>query len=415
MPRASASPGERDLASSPPTSQTDRALERPPPASTRRKVLAVALEARDADQLARADLEVDRRARPRQRTPAARTTGRAGRGLRGGLRISAGGPRLRSSARRARAGCLAAGSVATLSPERRTVTRSAISSTSSMRCEMKIMPAPSAAQALEDARTGARGWRRRAPRWPRRGSAPWGRARAPGRCTSPGVAERKVVAGRRARSDVADRARPASRGRALRRSLLGTRREEPIGAEPDVLEDGRGRRRGISWKTVAMPARAPRAARRETRPAPADVDRPGVGRCTPDRIFTSVLFPEPFSPMIACTSPRRRPSEQPLAPGSPRRTSPARSSGGRRLRSRERWARVGRSRGRESHPPRGRARSGAATRAGWVLKTLALRSGCVNSEFRSSFAVVRRAGLLDGAGRRDRPTPASRTACSWPG
>src|SRR5690242_9333891 len=67
----------------------------------------------------------------------------------------------------------------------------------------------------------------------------------------------------------------------------------------------------ISWKTVAIPARS--AARGEERcgtlSPPMAID-PLSGRWTPERILTSVLLPEPFSPMIACTSPRRRSSEQ---------------------------------------------------------------------------------------------------------
>ena len=65
-----------------------------------------------------------------------------------------------------------------------------------------------------------------------------------------------------------------------------------------------------------MPARIAAAGLRSagavTRlpPASASSTVPASGRCTPVRIFTRVDLPEPFSPMIACTSPARNSAEQ---------------------------------------------------------------------------------------------------------
>src|SRR3954464_5124424 len=104
-----------------------------------------------------------------------------------------------------------------------------------------------------------------------------------------------------------------SRARAMRSSFGMRRRRSPSEPSQMFSRTDCWPAARISWKTVAMPAVS--AARGEERNGtrwPPTVIVPPSGLCTPDRIFTSVLFPEPFSPMIAWTSPRRRSSEQSL-------------------------------------------------------------------------------------------------------
>ena len=54
-----------------------------------------------------------------------------------------------------------------------------------------------------------------------------------------------------------------------------------------------------SWKTVTTPCRWADLGLRSWTSAPATSTRPESGACTPLRIFTSVLLPEPFSPTSA--------------------------------------------------------------------------------------------------------------------
>ena len=109
----------------------------------------------------------------------------------------------------------------------------------------------------------------------------------------------------------APRPRSSSSARAARASRFSAARHcvaaQPVGAEPDVvehrprpddehlLEDGRRCRRRAAPRRGD--AREPLRRRRSIVPA--------SGRCTPVRILTSVLLPEPFSPTIAWTSPGR--------------------------------------------------------------------------------------------------------------
>ena len=61
----------------------------------------------------------------------------------------------------------------------------------------------------------------------------------------------------------------------------------------------------VSWVTVAMPCRSASIALRHCIGLPPSMTSP-LSRCTwPERIFSSVDLPEPFSPTSTCTSPGR--------------------------------------------------------------------------------------------------------------
>ena len=108
-------------------------------------------------------------------------------------------------------------------------------------------------------------------------------------------------------------ARPsASRPRRRRCSSVNRRRRRPSLPSQMFVSTGCCGTTRISWKTVAIPHRLRMRGESEVAAAAArELDRRREsGRCTPDRIFTSVLLPEAFSPMIESTSPRRSSSEQ---------------------------------------------------------------------------------------------------------
>ena len=68
-----------------------------------------------------------------------------------------------------------------------------------------------------------------------------------------------------------------------------------------------------SWKTVTTPCSWALLGVRSWTSAPATSTRPESGACTPLKIFTSVLLPEPFSPARTWTSPARSSNEQSLS------------------------------------------------------------------------------------------------------
>ena len=69
-----------------------------------------------------------------------------------------------------------------------------------------------------------------------------------------------------------------------------------------------GNRRG-SWWTTAIPSERACAGPWRTVSTPSSQIDPASGWCTPARILTSVLFPAPFSPTRAWTSPDRSSSD----------------------------------------------------------------------------------------------------------
>ena len=313
MPRASgvaaASGRSRSRARRPRTRPRPRTAATPAE-HAQELVLAVALEAGQADELAGAHLDVDRRgvrvqadaggaARPSRRpTPARRRCASRTGAPRPGHQLD---ELARGGARRAR-------SVATdcARAQHGDAVGDLLDLVHAVRDEDHARAR--AAQRARGRRTGARASRRRAPRSPRRGSGSSGRARAPARCTHAcRIAERQrpPPAASRSRasssSSPSDLARRASRLSACRMRALRTSPSEPSQMFSSTV---RWPTTSISWKTVAMPAGSPPAASETAGPARRRSSIvPLSGRCTPARILTSVLFPEPFSPMIACTSP----------------------------------------------------------------------------------------------------------------
>ena len=104
------------------------------------------------------------------------------------------------------------------------------------------------------------------------------------------------------------RSQPRARSRMAWRSMNPRR----AGSRPRKMDPATSRFSGrfSSWCTSAMPARA--ASRTpasfngySTPSAPATSSDPSLGCTTPERILRSVLFPAPFSPTIASTSPPR--------------------------------------------------------------------------------------------------------------
>ena len=200
--------------------------------------------------------------------------------------------------------------VATCSPLRNTVIRSARSSTSRQRCEVKMTHAPVVAQRAarcpkshSTSRSAQRRGRLveeqhvRLPASARTNSTTW-------RCATERLdaeLERVDAARRRTRR----RSRPPAPASARRRI-----RPQPPPRRVAQQQVLRHRHQGISvssWKTVPMPERL-RARRARTSGdlvAPDARRCPRPGRSTPQRILISVLLPAPFSPTRAWTSPKR--------------------------------------------------------------------------------------------------------------
>jgi hypothetical protein len=88
--------------------------------------------------------------------------------------------------------------------------------------------------------------------------------------------------------------------------------------------------RFTSWYTVLIPSRSASRGELGRIAAPSSVIVPASGACTPVSTLMSVLFPAPFSPMSACTSPRRsvsRASSRARTPGKVFTTPSACSTG----------------------------------------------------------------------------------------
>ena len=235
------------------------------------RVLALPLEPGEPDDLARVQLEVDPVPVGRSRTPSARSTtslerGRSGRACPVSVRCSA--PVINRTS--SDAGASPRRRVATVSPERITVTRSPISSTSSIRCEMKIVLVPSSARRrtmansrsrvatssadVASSRTRTRGRRMRARAMqhacrslrdssstgrPRSGSDPVSspssprRARpAPPSTRRPGAAGRSRATGCRGSTAAGRRALPGRRRRSRGRAPPGESRSRPASVLP---------------------------------------------------------------------------------------------------------------------------------------------------------------------------------------
>ncbi len=113
--------------------------------------------------------------------------------------------------------------------------------------------------------------------------------------------------GRRGR---AGRSSSASRSSRRPRALLAardTRAEETVDAQPDVVDNrtGLGDEDLLEDGDDPAPAAPPSACAGVGTCRPNSSSVPASGACTPLRILTSVLLPEPFSPTSACTSPAR--------------------------------------------------------------------------------------------------------------
>ncbi len=197
-------------------------------------------------------------------------------------------------------------------PDRITVTRSEISRISSMRCEMKMTPAPSSRSArtilnsrsrtstssadVASSRIRIRGRRRSA-------------RTIPHACLSLKdrySTDRPRSSGRPRSSSIVARAR-------ARRSVAGTRLRNSASAPNHTFSStDRASVTRTSWNTVAMPLRCATAGVRSAGAVlPPSSILPASGAYTPLRIFTSVLLPDPFSPARTCTSPARRSNDAP--------------------------------------------------------------------------------------------------------
>jgi hypothetical protein len=199
----------------------------------------------------------------------------------------------------------ATASVATVSPERSTVTASARAAISSILWVMKSTARPSATRR----RTAAK---RRSRTEMSSAAVASSRMRRRGFRRS----ERAMTAAWRVpRSRSATRVRRSGRlpvsssitaSASVRRRWAGMRKRNRSSWPSQRLSrsDNSSRTR-ISWKVVAMPARraAGRLAKRVGRPSKANV--PESGWRTPVRILTRVDLPLPFSPMTAWTVPGR--------------------------------------------------------------------------------------------------------------
>ena len=188
-----------------------------------------------------------------------------------------------------------------------TVTLSPISSTSSMRWEMKIVLVPSAASR----RTMANNRSRVATSSAEVASS---RTRIAGRRMS----ARAIQHACRSLSESSSTGRPRSGAAPVSSSRVSDARSTRSSRETASRWSGsmpsqrlsrieRGGTTRTSWKTATIPSpSASRGERMAESVRPATSIDPRSGRWTPVSILTSVLLPDPFSPMIACTSPARR-------------------------------------------------------------------------------------------------------------
>ncbi len=186
--------------------------------------------------------------------------------------------------------------VATLSPERMTVTLSEISWTSSIRWEMNSALTP------VDARR-----RKRANRRSRvaisRADVASSRISIFGRRTS----ARTMQHACRSLSDRAStgtdseggvsRSSPRSCSAVFSRSVRAIRDLNRSSLPSQTFSSTeRGAATSTSWNTVAMPALSAACGELSGTESPPTSTWPRSGACTPARIFTSVLLPDPFSP-----------------------------------------------------------------------------------------------------------------------
>ena len=196
--------------------------------------------------------------------------------------------------------------VATDRPDRSTVMRSAISSISSMRWEMKMtVPAWAVSRrtmAKRRSRVATSSADVDSSRMRIRGSRTSARA-MPQTCRmlSGSVSTGASSGGA---SPVSSVSTAAARSRLTSSDTL--RRKSPSTPIQTFSSTVCGPTTSTSWNTGTTPASS--VARGDftwSRRRPAISIVPLSGRCTPARILTSVLLPEPFSPTTAWTSPAR--------------------------------------------------------------------------------------------------------------
>ena len=196
--------------------------------------------------------------------------------------------------------------VATDRPDRSTVMRSAISSISSMRCEMKITAPALAVSRRTTANSRSRVATSSADvdssRIRIRGSRTSARA-IPHTCRMLSGSD-STGASRGGASPVSSASTAAARSRL---TSSGTRRRNrPSTPIQTFSSTVCGPTTRTSWKTGTTPAsNVTRGDRTPSKRRPAISIVPLSGRCTPARILTRVLLPEPFSPTTAWTSPAR--------------------------------------------------------------------------------------------------------------
>ena len=195
--------------------------------------------------------------------------------------------------------------VETVRPERRTVTRSEISATSSMRCEMNRMAVPSAASRRISTKSRSRVLTSREAVDSSRMSTLGLRTSARAMHRDCRSESESCPAGRSSGYPAGDARQDVVR----RWSLLGAGQcatESSVGAEPDILQD----RLAPCGEDFLEHRGDPQVHGRSGRSAgdgdAVNVTVPESGRWTPPMIFTSVLFPEPFSPRSVWISPGRR-------------------------------------------------------------------------------------------------------------
>src|SRR6185437_1215310 len=189
--------------------------------------------------------------------------------------------------------------LATVSPERMTVMRSPISSISSIRWVMKMTPTPSAASRAISANSRSRVTTSSA-------EVASSRIRMRGR-RSRARTMQQACRSLRERSSIAvdkstGRSKSSSSAALARRRLsrAGILVRQVSSAPSHTLSrTERASATRTSWKTVTTPCCWADLGLRSWTSAPATSTRPESGACTPLKIFTSVLLPEPFSPARA--------------------------------------------------------------------------------------------------------------------
>ena len=195
--------------------------------------------------------------------------------------------------------------VETVRPERRTVTRSEISATSSMRCEMNRMAVPSAASRRISTKSRSR-------ELTSREAVDSSRMRTLGLRTSARAMQRDCRSESEScpagRSSGISPAMRVSTSWAIDRCSARASRRRNVPWDPsqtfsrtDWLPAVR-----TSWNTVAIPRSMAARGDRLVTGTPSNVTVPESGRWTPPMILTRVLLPEPFSPRSVWISPGRR-------------------------------------------------------------------------------------------------------------